>query len=57
MIGALIVITAVLLGLIVGASNGLDGLQTALAIALAWIMLSTLYHSVVALLPRHRRRR
>jgi preprotein translocase subunit SecF len=54
--GAVIVLFSVLAGLLVGARNGLDGLQTALCVALAWMVCSSLYHACMAV-PRRRRRR
>lgn len=55
--GVSIVVLSVLIGGYVGLRHGLDGLQTALCAALAWIVVSTLYHAARACLPRRGRRR
>jgi preprotein translocase subunit SecF len=55
--GAGIVLLSVLIGLFVGAREGLDGLQTALCVALAWIVASSLYHAAMVCRPRRGRRR
>lgn len=60
MIGAGIVALAVLLGMAVGARNGLDGAQTAMACLLAWLILASLRNgaeSAAHFLGRRGRRR
>jgi hypothetical protein len=54
--GAAIVALAVLCGMAYGAHAGLDGVRTALCVALAWMILTCLRYGVEAIIPPPRRR-
>jgi hypothetical protein len=55
--GALVVIVAVLVGMLVASQNGLDGAQTFATVCFAWICLSACYHAVGAVLGAFRVKR